>query len=107
MKSFFKIFLLFALISAVSSPVFAYKPMKNVSKKQVNQNERIRQGVRSGELTKEEAKELKQDQKEIRKMKQEARSDGKVTVQERKEIQKKLNQESKEIYQEKHDEQKR
>jgi uncharacterized membrane protein YebE (DUF533 family) len=100
-----KIFsLILGVLFSCSSFVFAVSEgMPKAAKKQVNQNQRIVQGVRTGELTKEEAKDLRQGQKEVRQLKKEARSDGKVTKEERKEIQQKLNLESKEIYQEKHD----
>lgn len=77
------------------------------NKRMRNQTGRINQGVRSGELTKDEAKGLRQDHKEIRKEIRDAKSDGKVTREERKEIRKDLNTESKKIYDEKHDGDKR
>jgi hypothetical protein len=64
---------------------------------------RIHQGVRSGQLTKDEARRLKQDEKEIRNMKKEVKADGTVTCEERQELQQKLNEESRVIYEEKHD----
>ena len=79
------------------------KVTTSVRRRQIRQKARIAEGVKSGELTPEETKELMEGQREVRQMKKEARSDGKVTAEERIEIQKKLNKESREIYREKHD----
>ena len=79
------------------------KVTPSVRRRQIRQKARIAEGVKSGELTPEETKELMEGQREVRQMKKEARSDGKVTAEERIEIQKKLNKESREIYREKHD----
>lgn len=71
--------------------------------RQKNQNKRIRQGVKSGQLTKEETLKLRKQQLEIREKKLQMRADGKIDKEERKEIQKDLKQSSKDIYAEKHD----
>lgn len=90
----------------VCGAVYAQEGKKRTpraKKKQQNQEQRIKQGVRSGELTKEEAQELREGEKEIRGMKKDARSDGTVTKKERQELHKALNEQSKDIDQEKHD----
>lgn len=66
------------------------------------QRHRIHQGVKSGELTKAETKNLIGDQKEIHQDVKLAKSDGKITAGERKIIMKEQNQESREIYRKKH-----
>ncbi len=63
------------------------------------QHQRIKEGVRSGELTRTEAVNLRTDQKEIR---QEARADGVVTPAERKEVRQDQRQESRKIFRKKH-----
>lgn len=78
-----------------------------VDHRQHNQADRIKQGVRSGELTKSEARGLVKEQKEIRRDIREARSDGVVTREERREIRQEQNQASRHIYKEKHDGEKR
>lgn len=78
-----------------------------VNHRQHNQHERIGQGVKSGELTKGEARDLRGDQKDIRQEEQQFKSDGKLTKDERQELHQDQNAASKEIYQEKHDEQER
>jgi len=67
-----------------------------------NQHHRIREGVRSGELTKGEAANLRHDQKEIHQEVKEARFDGEVTPAEKSEIRQDRLKESREIFRKKH-----
>lgn len=68
-----------------------------------SQHHRIKQGVKSGELTKAEAKNLRNDQKEIRQEVKEAKKDdGKITRDERKEIKQDQKQASRKIFRKKH-----
>jgi hypothetical protein len=78
-----------------------------INRREKNQKARIKQGVKSGELTKHETKKLAKEQKDIREDKKEAKADGTVTKKERKEIRKDENKASKAIYKQKHDAQKR
>lgn len=78
-----------------------------VNKRQHHQQDRIQQGVRSGELTKDEAKGLRADQKSIRQEERAYKSDGTLTKDERKDLHQDLKASSKNIYQEKHDAEKR
>jgi len=73
-----------------------------VKERQVNQKARIRQGVKSGELTKGEARHLRQEQKTIQAEKQMAKADGKVTPAERAKLRHDQNKASKDIYRLKH-----
>ncbi|MDI6756479.1 MAG: hypothetical protein QME32_00485 [Endomicrobiia bacterium] len=82
----------------------ASKATPAAARRQHRQHHRIKEGVKSGRITKDEAKDLIGDQKEIREMKKDARADGVVTKEERVEIQRKLNVESEKIYDEKRDE---
>ncbi len=77
------------------------KATPSVTRREVRQKARIAEGVKTGELTKDEAKGLVESQNEIREMKQGAREDGVVTKEERLELQEKLNQQSREIYKKK------
>lgn len=74
-----------------------------VNQRQHNQQDRIKQGVRSGQLTKEERKGLRSEQKAIRQEERAYKADGKLTKEERKDLHQDLNDLSKDIYQEKHD----
>jgi hypothetical protein len=74
-----------------------------VNARQDNQHDRIERGRHSGQLTKEESKELAETQKDIRQKEKDYKSDGVLTKDERKDLQQDLNAASKEIYSEKHD----
>lgn len=71
--------------------------------KAANQRARIKQGVKSGELTKAEAVNLAKDQKEIRNdIKDAKKDDGVIDRSERKEIKQEQRKESRKIYRKKH-----
>ncbi len=70
--------------------------------KQVRQHKRIKQGVKSGEITKAEAINLRKGQQEIRQEKREAKADGVVTPAEKQEIRKDQRQQSRKIFRKKH-----
>ena len=95
------------LIVAFAAPVFADPRSPGVDRREHRQKERIKQGVKSGELTREEAKGLMQEQREIRAQEREMKSDGTFTKEERKELQQDLNEASQNIREQKHDEQTR
>ncbi len=67
-----------------------------------HQHSRIKQGVRSGELTKAETKNLAKDQRVIHQDIKSAKADGSVTGEERKTIRQDQNQASRKIYRKKH-----
>jgi len=75
-----------------------------IAKRQMNQKKRIKQGVKSDELTKGEAKNAKEDEKMINKEKKDmkAQNGGKLSKSDKKLLNKQLNQESKKIYNKKH-----
>ncbi|MEL6651745.1 MAG: hypothetical protein AAFQ87_13165 [Bacteroidota bacterium] len=54
-----------------------------VSKTQVQQQKRIKQGVQSGELTRRETAQLQRQQRHIQRTKRRAKADGTVTPRER------------------------
>jgi len=77
---------------------------RSVNARQGRQTTRIRQGVRSGELTRRETQRLAAEQAAIRT--QEAfyrRSGGEFTARERARIQRELQQSGRHIYRQKHD----
>ena len=78
-----------------------------VNHRQRHQRGRIHQGAHSGQLTKDEAKSLAQEQKAIRQEERAHKSDGVLTRDERKDLHQDMNQASKNIYNEKHDAEKR
>jgi hypothetical protein len=78
-----------------------------INKRQHHQHHRIKQGVRSGELTRVEAKGLAQEQKQIREEERAYKADGKLTAAERRDLRQDEKQASKHIYREKHDDNRR
>ncbi len=76
-----------------------------IDQRQANQERRIEQGVRSGQLTKRETARLEHREAKLESDKLKAQADGVVTKKERKHLQHEANQDSKAIYREKHDRQ--
>ena len=98
--------LTFGLICGIAAAQDQPAPVKTprVTHRQINQQARIKQGVKSGELTKGETRRLEREQAKIQYDKKEAKSDGKVTPQERKHLQREQNKASRDIYRLKHNE---
>jgi hypothetical protein len=78
-----------------------------INQRQRNQQKRIFQGARSGELTRGEFRRLEREQFRIRRMEAWARSDGLLTAREQFRVNRELNQASRHIYRQKHDRQDR
>lgn len=74
----------------------------HADRRQKNQKHRIKTGVKSGEITKREAKSIHKSEKEARQYEKKAKSDGKVTWKERARLQHKENKSSRKIYRTKH-----
>ena len=74
-----------------------------IDKRQANQEQRIDQGVASGQLTKRETRRLEREQTAINKAEDKAKADGTVTAQERKKIHVMQDRASKDIHHQKHD----
>ncbi len=72
--------------------------------RQIKQQKRIHQGVKSGELTRKETLRLEKEQCRIQKTKQEALSDGELTPEERLRLERQQNQANRHIYRLKHNE---
>ena len=70
--------------------------------RQVNQNRRMREGVRSGELTRAETVNLSRNRRHVRREIRQAKSDGVVTCNERREIRRDQRRSSRAIYRKKH-----
>lgn len=105
MKKIYSILVVLSISLMLSLSTFAQEPGTKtpvVRKHQVNQQKRIHQGVRSGELTRKETRKLEKEQHEINQDKREAKSDGTVTTEERKEIKQDQNQANRHIYRAKH-----
>jgi hypothetical protein len=73
-----------------------------IDRREVNQHVRIQQGVRSGTLTKPEARNLRHGQRHVRRVERRAKADGTVTPRERARITAAQNHQSRKIYRKKH-----
>ncbi len=78
-----------------------------VDKREDIQKERIKDGVKSGELNKAETKRLVKNQRHIKRTEAKAKSDGVVTPAEKAKLDKKQDKASKRIAKQKHDKQDR
>ena len=76
-----------------------------IDQRQENQQRRIDEGVKSGQLTDREAARLQKGQQRIQRMEDKARADGKVTPEERRRIERAQDRESRRIERESHDRQ--
>lgn len=94
--------LLLAFVT-MSSIGFAQTKTPRINKRQENQQQRIAQGVKSGELTAKETEHLEAREAKIQSDKKMAKADGKVTAQERSRLRREENRTSRAIYHQKHD----
>lgn len=95
--------LLIATLVALPTVALAGTHDPNVNLRQRDQQHRIAQGVRSGALTRDEAKSLRSEGRGIRQEERAYKSDGTLTAAERKDLHQDLRQASRNIYVEKHD----
>ena len=98
--------LILAFLS-IKSTGFAQTATPRITERQVNQQERIAQGVKSGELTPRESEHLEAREAKIQHDKKLAKSDGTVTPAERARLNREENRTSRAIYSQKHDAQHR
>ena len=80
-------------------------PAAVVHRRQKRQHARIQQGVRSGEVTPEEAAKLEAEQQKVQADREKAAADGKITGKERRTIRHEQNQASRDIFRKKHNRQ--
>lgn len=73
-----------------------------INHREQRQNERINQGIRSGELTRNETHHLRNDERQIRNQKLRDKSSGHVTYAERRQLRHEENKASRAIYRDKH-----
>jgi hypothetical protein len=93
-------------VVALAAPALAQtESTKRIDKRQENQERRIEQGQKSGQLTKKEAARLEKGQARVQKMEDKALADGSVTKKERARIEKAQNRQSKKVYRQRHDKQ--
>ena len=99
---------LMALTVLMAPPAFADgTPEPRVDARQHNQQVRIREGVKSGELTHRETHRLREQQRDVRQLERAYKSDGTLTRAERADLHHEQNQASRGIRRQKHDRQDR
>ena len=94
-----------ALSLAIAGSVSAGTP--RIDQREQNQRARIHNGVKSGELTRPEARRLAAGQMHVLRVEDRAKADGVVTSRERAHLLHEENQQSRRIYRQKHDAQDR
>jgi hypothetical protein len=97
-----RIAVLLFLFGLSGSIVFGQTQTPRVDKREANQQERIKEGVKSGELTGKETMKLEKQQRKIRRDEMKAKSDGVVTPGERAKLHREQKRASKNIYKKKH-----
>jgi len=100
-KFIFGIMLSSALLLGASAPASAGTP--RINHRERHQQNRIRQGVRSGELSARETWRLEAEQARIRALEARAKANGYVSPYERARINRELNQANRHIRRQKHD----
>lgn len=96
--NFIKIFTMLFIFFSFSQKSFA---------EEQHQRQRIKNGVKTGELTKEEAESLRQQHRELRAAKKKMKEDGVFSKEERQKMREMKKAARKKIYKEKHDDEKR
>jgi peptidoglycan hydrolase CwlO-like protein len=89
----------------MSGLAFAQAETPRIDQRQANQEQRIDQGIASGQLNEREANRLNKQQEHINKMEARAKSDGVMTKKERARIVAAQDRASRHIAREKHDRQ--
>jgi hypothetical protein len=101
MKRIFSLTLSAVFILGLGVAAFANTPY--IDRREHREQQRIRQGIRSGELTRREARRLEAEQGRIRGYEWYAKSDGQVSRAERRHLDRMLDRSSRDIYRQKHD----
>ena len=95
-------FLVVAVFVLGASAVSMAGP-RGINSREYREQQRINQGIRSGELTRREARRLEAGAARIKIDERFARSDGNLSPRERARLNRELNHESRGIYRQKHD----
>lgn len=104
MKKAMTILMTVGILFGLTATSFAQGKTKvpGARKRQHDQQHRIRQGVRSGELTRGEVRSIGGEQRDVNQEIRESKADGIVTHAERRDIRQEQNQASRQIYRKKH-----
>jgi hypothetical protein len=97
-----KIVILISLVLIFSYVSIDFAQAGRVGDRQIKQQKRIHQGLKSGELTQKETLCLEREQRRIQKTKKEALKDGELTPEERLRLERQQNKANRHIYRLKH-----
>ena len=92
-----------AMGAAVSGTAFAATGTPRLDQREANQQQRINQGVATGQLTSQEANNLQRSENKLNANEARAKADGVVTPAERRRLQHEANRNSRKIHRQKHD----
>ncbi|HVI44240.1 MAG TPA: hypothetical protein VM802_05205 [Chitinophaga sp.] len=95
--------ILFSALIAATLSAAAQTRTPVIHERQQRQQQRIANGVKSGQLTARETARLENRETKLQQDKRLAKSDGVVTHQERQELRREENRDSRAIYEQKHD----
>jgi len=99
--------LLAALVAGAPVAGYAQTDAPGVDKRQHRQQQRIKGGVRSGELTPRETRRLLRAERHIAREQRRYAADGRLTPRERADLHRDLTRSSRQIRRQKHDDQRR
>ena len=94
-----------ALSLGAAAPALADSYGTVIDQRQAKQEQRIDQGIRSGELNRREAARLERGQERVNRMEDRALADGRINRNEFRRIENAQNTQSRHIYRQKHDRQ--
>ncbi len=95
--------LIIALVAVATGNAFAQSAGNESVQRNINQQQRIEQGLQSGQLNTREAARLEREESRVERMESNAMKDGRVTSNEAQRINQAQNRVSNDIYREKHD----
>ncbi len=99
----FQILLFSAVLAVASVSLAAAHPVTpRVDRREARQHLRIREGVRSGQLTRGEAQRLRAGQRHVHRMERRMKSDGFMTLRERARLERAQDRQSRRIMRMKH-----
>jgi len=90
-------------VFVLGASVVSMAGSRGIDRREYREQHRINQGIRGGELTRREARQLEAGLLRIRRDERRARSDGHLSPRERARLDRELNHESRGIYRQKHD----
>jgi len=94
---------LVAAVFVLGASAVSMAGTRGINSREYREQQRINQGIRSGELTRREARRLEAGLARIRIDERYARSSGGISPHERARLERELNRESRGIYRQKHD----